>query len=162
MNNNSEKGTDNTSPRKFGSQQIIPVCTAVISAGWIVYGLKEYGYWDQGTTPGFLPVTVAGIMLVASIFAIAESVGLENTAKYLPESFLLLFCGFCIWGASFLIGTLPSLLLFFVLWLKLFEKTSWKTIFFLTMFMAVLIIGVFVLWLRVPFEQGMILKAILY
>ena len=47
-----------------------------------------------------------------------------------------------------------------MLWLKLVEKTPWKTTIIILLFLMALVIGVFVLWLGVPFPEGLIMDLI--
>ena len=55
------------------------------------------------------------------------------------------------------IGMLPTLALFVILWLKVLEKASWKTTLIILVIVMAIVIGVFVLWLGVRFPNGMIL-----
>ena len=63
-------------------------------------------------------------------------------------------------GCTYLIGMLPALGLFVVLWLKLVEHTPWKTTLIILAIVAALVIGVFVLWLGVRFPTGLIYEMI--
>ena len=63
-------------------------------------------------------------------------------------------------GCTYLIGMLPALGLFVVLWLKLVEHAPWKTTLIILAIVAALVIGVFVMWLGVRFPTGLIYDAI--
>lgn len=149
--------------KKWNAEQIIPVITFVIGVIWLAYGLPKYGWFDaKGPTLGFLPLTCAGLMVILSVVQFFRSFKVENNPKYLPESFLIWTCLLAVWGGSFLIGTLPCLVIFFVLWLKLFEKEPWLKTIILTVVFFVLIYFIFVKWIAVPFKQGILIEKILY
>ena len=61
-------------------------------------------------------------------------------------------------AAPIFIGMLPTMAIFVVLWLKLLEKAPWKdTLIILAIVMAI-VIGVFVVWLKVQFPEGLIFE----
>ena len=62
--------------------------------------------------------------------------------------------GVGIFAVTFLIGLLPTLFLYVILWLKIFEKESWKNTILVLMVTAAISIGVFYLWLGVQFPMG--------
>ena len=47
-------------------------------------------------------------------------------------------------------------LLYLFLWLKFVEHSSWKVIIIIEVFMAALILGVFVFWMQVQFPMGLL------
>lgn len=143
--------------KKWNAEQIIPVIMFTIGTVWLIYGLPKYGWFDKkGPTLGFLPLTCAGLLVILSIIQFIRSFRVDNNPKYLPESFLVWGCLVAVWLGSYLIGTLPCLALFFVLWLKLFEKEPWlRTIIMTVIFFAVIYL-VFVVWIAVPFKQGIL------
>ena len=64
-------------------------------------------------------------------------------------------------SSLYLLGMLPTLGLFVVLWLRLVEKTPWKTTLIILAIVAAIVLGVFVFWLGVRFPKGAILNAIM-
>ena len=54
------------------------------------------------------------------------------------------------------IGLILSCLLYLFLWLKFVEHSSWKVIIIIEVFMAALILGVFVFWMQVQFPMGLL------
>ena len=66
-----------------------------------------------------------------------------------------------IFGASYLIGFLPTLLLFYIFWLRVMEKMPVRTIIIATVVMTAIVYGTFSMWLRVPFPEGLLLEMIL-
>ena len=57
---------------------------------------------------------------------------------------------------NLLVCMLPSCMVVSFLWLKLFEKYSWKTSIIATVLLFVFIYGIFKLWLNVPFPTGLL------
>lgn len=142
---------------KFSTKQLIPLFTTVLSVIWIVTGISGYGFWEgtAGPTPGFVPIIVAVIMLIISIVALLQS--FKEEPPSLPAgNWLVVIGGFSVFALTFLIGMLPSLVLYVVLWLRLVEKAGWKqTLIVLAVIMSI-VTGVFVAWLGVPFPQGLL------
>ena len=147
---------------KFGSKQIIPLLTALIAGVFIATGLTKFGFWKEsiGPTPGFVPIIIATIMLAISVLVFIQSFK-EEKPQYPTANWLVILAGFGIFGLTFLIGMLPTLAIYVLVWLKSYEKCSWKTT--LTVFAVIMaiVLGVFVLWLGVPFPKGLLFTAIL-
>jgi len=57
---------------------------------------------------------------------------------------------------TFLIGLLPSCLIYIFLWLKLVERAPWKVIIIIEVIIAAIVVGVFMSWLQVRFPVGML------
>ena len=151
-----EKKLEKTA-RKWNAEQIIPILMFVIGVAWLIYGLPRYGWVNEkGPTLGFLPLTCAGLMVILSVVQFFRSFRVDNHPKYLPESFLIWGCLVCVWLGSYLIGTLPCLVIFFVLWLRLFEKEPWLRILIMTVIFFIIIYLVFILWIGVPFKTGIL------
>ena len=55
----------------------------------------------------------------------------------------------------YVIGLILSCLLYLFLWLKFVEHAAWKAIIIIEVFMAALILGVFVFWMQVQFPVGL-------
>ena len=102
---------------------------------------------------------IASALLLVSIASFFQSFGEQKAVlpaiNWLPALSVVLII-----GASLLIGMVPSLALYVVLWLRYFEKYNWKTTLITTGFMMAIVIGCFVLWLGVPFPQGLLYEAI--
>jgi len=146
---------------KFGSKQLMPLAIAALAVVWIVAGLSHYGFWaGTSPTPGFVPVLIAAVMLVISILAFVQSFK-ETPASYPRGSWAIVYASFAIFGATFLIGLLPTLALFVLLWLKVYERSPWVPTLIVLALMMALSYGVFVMWLNVHFPRGMIFNAFL-
>lgn len=143
--------------KKFGVKQVIPILTLAVGAVFLYFCLAEYGFWDEikGPTKGFFPAIIAICLILSSIVAIALSFK-EQDASYPKANFLVIAAGFALYALSFLIGLLPALLLYLVLWLRLVEKTPWKITAILSVCVMATVIGVFSLWLDVQFPAGAI------
>ena len=84
----------------------------------------------------------------------------DGTAVYYKEELLVIAAAAAIIGCTYIFGMLPTLALFVILWLKLVEKASWKTVVIIPLIVMAIVIGVFVLWLGVRFPNGLIYNAI--
>ena len=147
---------------KFGSKQLIPLGTSALAIVWIVVGLKNYGFWEpvKGPTPGFVPAIVAWGMLAVSILAFLQSFK-EGKPDYPAANWMAVLAGFSIFAGSFLIGMLPALAVYVLVWLRVIEKTPWKTTLITFAVIMAIVYSVFVLWLGVLFPQGLLFDLLL-
>lgn len=145
--------------RKFGSKQIVPICCAALGVLWVVTGLTRHGFWDDmtGAQPGFVPIIMASILIAISILAFVQSFK-EDAAVYAWHNWLIAMAGFGIFGATYLVGMIPAVAIFVILWLKVYEKTPWKPTIIVFAIIMSIVVGVFVMWLKVPFPEGWILE----
>lgn len=144
--------------KKFGSKQIVTILLAAVAILFMVVGLTQLGFWDpvNGPMPGFFPSIMATVMLLMCILSFIQSFKEEGEVKYEKDELLVIAGGAGIIAGSFIIGLLPSCYVFIVLWLKVFEKSSWKaTLIVLAVCMAISI-GVFRIWLGVHFPMGLL------
>ncbi len=145
----------------FGLNQMIPLGTALMAGVFLWLGLSEYGFWHDAKGPmsGFFPVVISAALLLVSIATFLQSFSEKRPAlpliNWLPAFGVVLII-----GSTFLLGMVPSLALYVVLWLRLFEKYDWKTTLITTTVIMAIVIGCFVIWLGVPFPQGLIYEAI--
>ena len=147
---------------KFGSKQIIPLAFAALAVLWIATGLSYYGFWTDaiGPTPGFVPIIIAVIMFLVSMLSFAQSFK-EEKPDYPKANWLVILAGFSIFALTFLIGMLPTLAVYTLVWLKGYEKCSWKSTLLVFAVIMAIVVGVFVLWLGVPFPKGLVFDALL-
>ena len=140
---------------------LIPVCSAVLAVIWIYVGLAHHGFWDKlkGPLPGFVPSLMAGLMLFASIIGIVQSFKEKEEADRL-ENWVIVLASAMVIALVFLIGMIPSLMLFVFVWLRYYEKTNWKQTITVLIISFGIAYGVFVLWLDVPFPIGFIMNMI--
>lgn len=146
--------------KSFPIMQIIPISGILISVVFIYLGFKRYGFWDsfKGPKAGFFPIIISLFMLISCLVALLFSFK-EKNIEWPRENWLLPLSVLAIIVATFIIGLLPSLAVYLLIWVKKVEKYSWKTT--LIVFTAIMgiVIGVFVLWLGIPFPKGIILEA---
>ena len=140
---------------------MIPVFTAVVAVLFILFGYAKYGFWHptKGPLPGFFPVIIGTVLLVMSVLACITSLKQEGT-DYPLENWYPAFGTVLIMLSTLVIGMLPSLAIFVVLWLKWYEKYSWKTTLIVFVIIMGIVLGAFVLWLGVPFPKGIIYDTI--
>ncbi|MDK2789002.1 MAG: hypothetical protein PWP07_2247, partial [Epulopiscium sp.] len=77
-----------------------------------------------------------------------------EAVEYKPDEFLVIAGGIGIFVATFIIGLVPTIFLYVILWLKLVEKSSWKPILIVLAIVAFITIGVFGMWLGIQFPMG--------
>lgn len=139
---------------------IFPVVTAIQSVVWMYKGFFEYGMWDASSTSpedGLFPFIIAAVLLIASVFNIIssfkeEAVTFEKNALYLMAALA------AVYFATEYIGLLLSLLIFYVLWLKLYAKVDWKTTIIATVAMFAIVYLGFAVGLKIRFPQGLLFK----
>ena len=149
-------GPAHTGPEKFKARAVIPIATAVLALVFIGIGLTDFGFWDGQPTPAFFPVIIAVVLLATSLLCLFQMRRSDEKAPVYSGSELLVILGAGgILVGCFIIGLIPSCLLYLFLWLKFVEKTPWKIIILIEVFMAALILGVFVFWMQVQFPMGL-------
>ena len=149
--------------KKINLRTVIPLATIVFSLVFIIVGLKDYGFWKGQPTPGFFPIIIAVVLLVSSIacfLQIARDRDSE-TVRYNRNELMVMLGAAAIILCTFLIGLVPSCLIYIFLWLKLVEHASWKVIVIIELIMAAIILGVFTFWLQIRFPMGLLLDMIL-
>ncbi len=141
---------------KFNSRALIPIATAIIAAIFIGVGLKDFGFWDNQPTAAFFPIIIAVVLLATSILCLVQVLrGKEPAPVYNKNELMVILGGGGIIIGCYVIGLILSCLLYLFLWLKVIEKASWKAIIIIEVFMAALILGVFVFWMQVQFPMGL-------
>lgn len=143
--------------KKIGTKQIVPLVLAAFAVVFAVIGITHLGFWEHvdGPMPGFFPTIMAAVMFLASIASFFQSLKDEKAARYEKDELLVIAGGAGIIAGTFVIGLLPSCYLFVILWLKVFEKSSWKETLIVLAVCAAISIGVFRLWLGVHFPMGL-------
>lgn len=149
--------------KKINLRTVIPLATIVFSLVFIIVGLKDYGFWKGQPTPGFFPIIIAVVLLVSSIacfLQIARDRDSE-TVRYNRNELMVMLGAAGIILCTFIIGLVPSCLIYIFLWLKFVEHASWKVIVIIELIMAAIILGVFTFWLQIRFPMGLLLDMIL-
>lgn len=145
--------------KKLGTKHIVPLVIAAICLVFLITGLSKFGFWNatqKSPTPAFVPTITCVLLIAICLITVITSLKEDGKAKYNRDEFLIILTAAAIIGCTYLIGMLPALGLFVVLWLKLVEHTPWKTTLIILAIVAALVIGVFVMWLGVRFPNGAI------
>ena len=149
--------------KKLNLRTVIPLATIVFSLVFIIVGLKDYGFWKGQPTPGFFPIIIAVVLLVSSIACFLQIARDKDsgTVRYNRNELMVMLGAAGIILCTFVIGLVPSCLIYIFLWLKFVERASWKVILVIELIMAAIILGVFTFWLQIRFPMGMLLEMIL-
>ena len=149
--------------KKLNLRTVIPLATIVFSLVFIIVGLKDYGFWKGQPTPGFFPIIIAVVLLVSSIACFLQIARDKDsgTVRYNRNELMVMLGAAGIILCTFVIGLVPSCLIYILLWLKFVERASWKVIIIIELIMAAIILGVFTFWLQIRFPMGMLLEMIL-
>ena len=137
---------------------IIPLATIIVSLVFIIVGLKDYGFWNAQPTPGFFPIIIAVVLLASSIACFFQVARDKDGAdvKYNRNELMVMLGAADIILCTFLIGLVPSCLIYILLWLKLVEHAPWKVVITIEIIMAAIILGVFTAWLQIRFPMGLL------
>ena len=143
---------------KIPTKVIVPVVTCAIGILFASIAFGQYGFWDSVAmkpTKGFFPGIISIGLIALSVLAFVN--GLKSpTAEfrlinwYVPLAVLLII------AATYVIGMIPSLLIFVLLWLKVYEKQSWTTTIIALLIVSFIVIGCFRIWLDIQFPIGFI------
>ena len=143
---------------KIPTKLIVPVVTCAIGILFASIAFGQYGFWDSVAmkpTKGFFPGIISIGLIALSVLAFIN--GLKSpTAEfrlinwYVPLAVLLII------AATYVIGMIPSLLIFVLLWLKVYEKQSWTTTIIALLIVSFIVIGCFRIWLDIQFPIGFI------
>ena len=143
---------------KIPTKVIVPVVTCAIGILFASIAFGQYGFWDSVAmkpTKGFFPGIISIGLIALSVLTFIN--GLKSpTAEfrlinwYVPLAVLLII------AATYVIGMIPSLLIFVLLWLKVYEKQSWTTTIIALLIVSFIVIGCFRIWLDIQFPIGFI------
>ena len=143
---------------KIPTKVIVPVVTCAIGILFASIAFGQYGFWDSVAmkpTKGFFPGIISIGLIALSVLAFIN--GLKSpTAEfrlinwYVPLAVLLII------AATYVIGMIPSLLIFVLLWLKVYEKQTWTTTIIAILIVSFIVIGCFRIWLDIQFPIGFI------
>lgn len=144
--------------KKLNTRALIPLLTAAFAIVFIVLGVTKYGFWSNQPMPGFFPVIIATILLLASLACFVQLVRSEDDGStHCNKNELLVILGAAgIILGTYLIGLVASCLIYLFIWLRFVEHASWKTVAVVEVILAAIIIGVFVIWLQVRFPMGLL------
>ena len=149
--------------KKFGTKQVMPLLIMAVCALFVYNGMSKFGFWNasKGPTAAFVPTIVCVLLMVLCVCDFLKSFKDTGVVKYYKPEFIMIATGFLILAAIHFIGMLPALAIFVVLWLKLMEKAPWKDIILILAIVMAIVIGVFVIWLKVRFPEGVLFEMLL-
>lgn len=147
---------------KRTGKYIVPGLIAAAGVFFAVYTATHYPMYSptQGPLQGFLPTLLGVLLAISGAAAAFQARHEEDKGLDLKNWSIVLAVALMLVGNA-LIGTILSVALFLVLWLKCVEKYSWKTVLLVTAIMMAFVVGVFYLWMDIPFTQGLLFEAIL-
>lgn len=140
---------------QFNSKKIIPLLFIGLGALFAFIGFTELGFWAEGPGPGFFPSIMSLVMIAAGIATFFITFKEETKAKYNREEFYVIIAGLGIFAGTFIIGFIPTILVYLFIWLRLFEKISWKVTLIIMSICIFITVGVFGMWLGIQFPVGM-------
>lgn len=142
-------------------KRLVPLCTALFSVVWIIYGFAAHSVWDsvRGPQSGFFPTLVAALLLVVSVIAVIQAES-EPLPVFRADHFLLIGTIAAMYVMILAVGMFPTVLAFLIAWLRWLEKYPWKTTLTVAAVICAIVFGVFVLWLGVMFPKGLVFDAL--
>lgn len=148
--------------KKFQSKYLIPIGSIIFGAVFAGISFTKYALYEptKGPMAGFMPVLIGALLVFVGVIDLVQARRYEEP-EFSRENWLLVLGVLLVLASHYICGILPAGFLLSFLWLKFKEKYSWKTTILTMIFLLVLVIGVFVVWLDIPFEYGMIGKLIL-
>ena len=143
---------------KIPSKILVPIVTLAVGVLFAVISFGQYGFWDSNAmkpTKVFFPGIISVALIALSVLAFINGLKSPNAEFklinwYVPAAVLLII------GSTYVIGMIPSLLIFVFLWLKVYEKQSWVTTLVSLAIVAFIVIGCFRIWLDIQFPIGFI------
>lgn len=142
--------------KKINTKQIVPLSLVIMGTVFAAIGVFHLGFWhpENGPQPGFFPTIMAIVMILTSIVALLQSFRENETADYKMDELSVVAAGVGIFVATFIIGLIPTVFAYLIIWLKVVEKSSWKATFLVLGVVAFISLGVFGAWLGVQFPLG--------
>ena len=111
---------------KFDSRAFVPIATAILSLVFIGVGLNKFGFWDGQPTPAFFPTIIAVVLFATSLMCLVQELRSNQASPSYNKNELLVILGAGgVIVGCWVIGLIPSCLLYLLLWLKAVEKTPW-------------------------------------
>lgn len=134
---------------------IIPLASIFAGLLFCILSILDYEIIDptKGPMLGFMPLVVGALLALVGVIDLFQA-RKDAEPVFLKDNFLFILCVAATIAASYLIGLLPAGYIFAFAWLKWKEKCSWKITIITMVFLLVLVLGVFVFWLDIPFEYG--------
>ena len=140
---------------KLNTKKIIPLLFIALGLLFALVGYFQLGFWTDGPGPGFFPSIMAMVMITAGVATFILSMKEEGQAVYVRDEFLVILAGVGIFVGTFIIGLVPTIIVYLLIWLRVFEKISWKLTAIIMSIALFITIGVFGMWLGIQFPMGL-------
>ncbi|MGN0906572.1 MAG: tripartite tricarboxylate transporter TctB family protein [Bullifex sp.] len=143
---------------RIPSKILVPLLTLATGILFAVISFGQYGFWDSAAmrpTKGFFPGIISVGLIALSVLALISGFR-SPMAEFRLINWYVPLAVVAIIAATYVIGMIPSLLIFVLLWLKVYEKQSWLTTLIALAIVAFIVIGCFRIWLDIQFPIGFI------
>lgn len=135
-------------------RKIFPILAIAVGIFWIVLSFR-YGLWvRRGPGGGFFPLIGGAITVVFGLFYLIGEIRNPKPASIDPKFLHPILAVLAVLLCSYAVGLVPSMFLFILLWLLLYEKYSFKLSLSLSAGTMAVLYSVFVYWLMVPLPKG--------
>ncbi|SFN73956.1 tripartite tricarboxylate transporter TctB family protein [Proteiniclasticum ruminis] len=141
---------------RLNTKKILPVVFIALGALFMGVSLSQLGFWVDGPGPGFFPSIISAVMMVMGVVTFFLTLKDDTKAKFLKEELLVIYAGIGIFAGTFVIGFVPTILVYLFLWLRVFEKISWKVSAVIVAIAMLITMGVFGTWLGIQFPMGLL------
>lgn len=143
--------------KKLTIRQLLPI---LMIFGGIIFGgvgFLRLGFWNKidGPMPGFFPTIMAIVIIAMSFLDFLQSLKETKKTIYKKEEVLVIMAGIGIFIFTFLIGLIPTIFIYVVIWLRFFERENWRNICIVLFVVGIISIGIFKIWLGISFPIGM-------
>ena len=130
---------------KIQMKTIFPIIMASIAIFFIVFGIAVFGFWDETAGPlsGFFPAIIGSVLLLVSVICIITSFKSKVETKFYKSEIYLILAAIATFCVGYLIGFIPGLFVFLILWMKVIEKSSWKQTLILSLSVTIVLFGIF-------------------
>lgn len=141
---------------------LLPLFITLAGLFFVAYSLKNYQFYSptQGPMQGFMPTVLGCLLAVSGIASFVQAKNEDDKALDIKNWSVVLAMGLVL-IFNFIIGTLPSVTIFLIVWLKFISKYDWKMTLLVTCIIMAFVVGVFLIWMDIPFTQGIVIEALL-
>ena len=135
----------------------VPVVCILVGLFFAVYSLSNYEIYHptKGPMAGFMPLAVGVLLILVAVIDLLQA-GRYQDVIMKKENWIFVLCVIVTIACHYLVGILPAGFLFCFLWMKFRSKCSWKEIIVTLAVLALIIFGIFVFWLKIPFTYGLL------
>ncbi len=143
---------------RIPSKILVPLLALAVGILFASISFGQYGFWNSEAmkpTKGFFPGIISVGLIALSVLALVNGIK-SPTAEFRLINWYVPLAVVAIIAATYVIGMIPSLLIFVLLWLKVYEKQSWVTTLIALAIVSFIVIGCFRIWLDIQFPIGFI------